>query len=125
MKSIGDKGNLCFVCGERIYGGLYSVSIWARNELLTPVDDMAYLPQFVSSLKKELLNLESGSIGPDYKYFCYGPTTDDVVGSIEVREDTAFLIFELSGSQVSVDIPLKELLSLYSKTIDFLVELRA
>ena len=39
--------------GESNEGGLQQVDIWASNTLLTPIDNMAYLPQFIASLEIE------------------------------------------------------------------------
>ena len=89
MKEIGNRNRFCFVVGSKNKGDLQEVDIWASNILLTPVDNMAYLPQFIASLEYEMRDIGAGAICNDYYYFNHGPTTDDVVGKIRILGNVA------------------------------------
>lgn len=125
MKEFGDKNKLCFAVGKLREGALQQIDVWASNELLTPIDNMAYLPQFIATLESEKLVVASGQIAEDYLYFNHGPTTDNVSGKISVEGNTANLTFELNGIDISVVIEAKELLSVYSHTIEYLRSINA
>ncbi|WP_236984905.1 hypothetical protein [Marinagarivorans cellulosilyticus] len=120
MKEIGNKNVFCFVVGDNNEGGLQQVDIWANNTLLTPVDNMAYLPQFVASLENESNDINSDNIAREYMFFNHGPTTDDVVGNITLANGVAKLSFDIGGVVNLVSVSKSELLSVYQEAIEYL-----
>jgi len=120
MNKFGDKNKLCFLVGDKRQGKLQEVDIWAGNILLTPIDNMAYLPQFIAALEREKREIDTGDICQDYIYFNHGPTTDDVVGSITLAGQTAQLKFEIDDVNCLVSIEVEDLLTVYVQTIESL-----
>ncbi len=120
MIEIGNKNTLCFVIGDKSEGELQEVDIWASNNLLTSVDNMAYLPQFIFSLQNEKAVIESGEIDDNYIYFSLGPTTDDASGNITISNNIAKLSFDINGINCSTSLTVGELLLIYSETIKHL-----
>jgi hypothetical protein len=125
MKEFGDKETLCFAIGKEKQGKLQEINIWAKHVLLTPIDNMAYLPQFIATLEAEKLVLASGQIAEEFLYFNHGPTTDDLSGKISLQGNKAYLTFSINGILVSLVIETLELVSIYSQTIKYLRSMNA
>ena len=125
MKEIGDKKILCFVIGDRKENELQQIDIWASSTLLTPVDNMAYLPQFIATLESEKSEIERNLFSHEYIFFNHGPTTDDVVASIKITQELARLRFTVNGMVCLVSIATEQLLSIYRATIEHLRSINA
>lgn len=114
MNKIGHQDTLIFDLDHEQSSGLLRVDIWSGGVLLTPFDNKVFLPQFISSLERELKNIVSGK---DFIYFNHGPTTDDVVGNLDIKDDIASLSFEVNGQTVEASMPITELVAVYGRVI--------
>ncbi|WP_394148443.1 hypothetical protein [Shewanella atlantica] len=118
---IGNKQTIAFVIGE--FGGpnMREVDIWVGGELVTYIDNLAYLPQFIASLKRELDCIEHGDISDEYIALPLGPTTDDVSAKFSVDEK----IFRLNcllgnGNRITGTLPVIEVVDYYKRCIEVL-----
>jgi len=144
---IGNKKIFAFLIDdlEEGSGDLQSVNIWINNEDVTYIDNIVYLPQFVQSLKNDLLWMRSNRIkecigvktekdavkkyfkeldeeAVKYRFLNYGPTTDDVRSFIFESENSIFIIYKLNDSITvkSISICKPELKQIYERIIEVL-----
>lgn len=111
--------------GGKVDGCLHEVDIWLGDVLLTPVDNMAYLPQFISSMEYELAQLQQGTINPDAFFLDLGPTTDDCSSRIKLNGEFAELTFEIENGVIHfIKVEINELISTYESTINKLRALK-
>lgn len=117
---IGNKDTLAFVLGDKIDKELQNIDIWIANELVTFVDNTAYLPQFISSLESELDDLKSGNVDSDYIFLNLGPTLDDVSVRVELHGSQIFIkccLYTDDGKIFSVKMNKNELMESYETCI--------
>ena len=118
MLVIGNKDSLHFHIDPKTKSGLSQIDIWFGEELLTPIDNIAYLPQFVSSLKEELLQLERRDINSDGFFLNLGPTTDDCSSRIKLIGEEAKVTFELEEGTVHLlHTSVSYLIGVYSEVV--------
>ena len=118
MELIGKKSSLHFFLGGGGHGQLQEVGIFYQDLALTPVDKMAYLPQFSHSMSIELEELRSGKINPEGFFLDLGPTTDDCSCRIELAGEKAKVSFDIDGYATQVtNIPIYYLISVYEEVI--------
>ncbi len=117
---IGNKDTLAFVLGNKNEKDLREVDIWIANELVTFIDNTAYLPQFISSLESELDDLKSGNVDSDYVFLNLGPTLDDVSVRVELDGSHIFIkccLYINDGKIFSVKMNKDELMESYETCI--------
>lgn len=104
--------------GLKVDGDLHQVDIWLGDVLLTPVDNMTYLPHFISSMENELAELRQGTINPDAFFLDLGPTTDYCSSKIKLNGEFAELTFEFENGVIHfLREEINELISTYESTI--------
>lgn len=96
MKTKSIASILNFVVGEK-REGLQQVDIWCNELLLTPLDNMVYLPQFIAALKYELQALESNQFDDGDIFLDLGPTTDDFSARIKLKDQHAEITIEIEN----------------------------
>ncbi|MFI6307124.1 hypothetical protein ACIBCH_35010 [Amycolatopsis thailandensis] len=74
---VGDRSRIALEIGPADPGGdrLRVCTLWLDGAIATPFDNMAYVPQFVHSLRLDAARYRAGR-SPDFAY--WGPTTDDL-----------------------------------------------
>ncbi|MEV7548229.1 hypothetical protein AB0N89_01230 [Amycolatopsis sp. NPDC089917] len=74
---VGDRSRIALEIGPADPGGdrLRVCTLWLDGAVATPFDNMAYVPQFVHSLRSDAARYRAGR-SPDFAY--WGPTTDDL-----------------------------------------------
>lgn len=118
MKEIGNKRKLAFVVGDKRENKLQEVNIWVNNELISYVDNMVYLPQFIESLKSEVSKIEKKEINKDHHFFNLGPTTDAVEAKLSIENKEIILKCNLdNGKKLKALLLSSELISIYKETI--------
>ncbi|TCI01076.1 hypothetical protein EZV61_19310 [Corallincola luteus] len=121
MIIIGNESGLNFRIRKPLEGPYIEVDIWFKDVHLTPIDNVAYLPQFLHSMRSELEELKEKSINPDGFFLYFGATTDDCSSRIKLEGDTAIVTFEVEEGVIH---PMKcsasDLINLYSETIEAL-----
>ena len=118
---IGNKETFAFVIGDKINRDLREVNIWVSNELVTYIDNTAYLPQFISSLEKELADLKDGNVDSEYIFLNLGPTLDDVSARVELDGNMVFLkclLYIGDGKIVTLRMDKDELMGSYETCIE-------
>jgi len=121
MNIIGNKESFAFVLGKKTEEDIQQIDIWVSGELLTFVDNSAYLPQFISSLESELDDLKNGNVDSDYVFLNLGPTLDDVSARIEINGEQVFLkchLYKGDGKIISLRINRDELIECYEACIN-------
>ncbi|WP_231758801.1 hypothetical protein [Microbulbifer elongatus] len=119
MKVIGQKDSLHFVMGTNDHEQLRDVGIFYKDVSLTPVDRMAYVPQFICSMKNELEELRNRRINEDAFFLNLGPTTDDCSARIKLVGGQARISFDIEGGVVFLtSLPITYLVELYEKVIN-------
>lgn len=118
---IGSRDEIAFTIGKKQSSTIQTVDIWLNSVLLTYFDNSAHLPTFVHSLKRELEDIENGSIRSDYVFFDHGPTTEDVVARAKLIGDQIYVDCELdNGSKVRVKLPISSIIATYKNCIGLL-----
>lgn len=108
-----------FKIGKRVEDNLYQIDIWLGDVLLTPIDNIAYLPQFIGSMEHELNQLQQREINPDGFFLDLGPTTDDCSSRITLKGEVAEITFELDEKNIyKLNIDVDELKSIYQGVIN-------
>lgn len=117
---IGNKNSFAFLFGRKLNAEQRDVDIWVNNMLLTDFDNLIYTPQFIVSVQDELEILRSRKIPRWYSALHWGPTTDDISGRFTIRnsEDIQLHCKHRSGRKVTLDIKIKDLISIYEKCIN-------
>lgn len=93
---------------------------------LTPIDKMAYVPQFCHSMRKELQELKLHKMNPDGCFLSLGPTTDDCSCQITLSGEEARLLFDVGDEAVHVAfLPISYLVNIYERVISKLEAHRA
>ncbi|HEY0921660.1 hypothetical protein [Rheinheimera pacifica] len=100
MQIFGDRSQLCFEVSDTLENGLLTIDIWCANKLITYFDNMAYLPSFTQSLRRELESLLGSSLS-NAPCVNYGPTTDDVSARITKNGNMVDIEFELDDTEKS------------------------
>ena len=119
MKEIGNKKKLAFVVGDKRKNELQEVNIWLNNELISYVDNMVYLPQFINSLKSEIAKIEKEEINKNHLFFNLGPTTDAAVTKLTVENKEITLNCNLeNGKKLKALLLPNELISIYKEAIN-------
>ena len=126
MKEISNKNELAFVVDNSLKNGLLEVNIWVNNELVTYIDNMAYLPQFIASLEREINCIENKEINENYVFFNFGATTDDVEARAIIEKENIKLSCKLNnGKTINTLLPFNQLVSIYKETINKLKSINA
>ena len=126
MNEIGNKNKLAFVVENSLKNGLLEVNIWVNNELITYIDNMAYLPQFIASLEREYNCIENKEINENYVFFNFGATTDAVEARAIIEKENIKLSCKLNnGKTINTLLPVSQLVSIYKETINKLKSINA
>jgi hypothetical protein len=117
---IGSKNTFAFVLGDKTNKELQEIDIWVAGELVTFIDNAAFLTQFIASLKSELEDLKAGNVDSDYVFLNFWPTLDDVSAPIEMNDDQVFLkchLYKGDGKIISAKLDTVELMETYGTRI--------
>jgi hypothetical protein len=126
MRVIGQKDSLHFIIGDQLEFNFQAVDIWFKDVLLTRIDNMAYLPQFINSMNEELNEIKLGKINPDSFFLDLGPTTDDCSSRIYLSGDEAKVSFDLDeGVVLETKMLIAKLIELYTTVIMELKNIKA
>ncbi len=118
---IGNKQSIAFEVAEFDGSNMREVDIWVGGELVTYIDNLAYLPQFIASLKRELDCIERGDISDEYIALPLGPTTDDVSAKFSINGKEIKLNCLLgNGSRANGALPVTEVTDYYKHCIEVL-----
>ena len=118
------RKSINFKIGNKVEDSIHQIDIWLDDILLNPFDNNAYLPQFISSMKNELMQLQQRKINPNNFFLDLGPTTDDCSARVNLKSDIAEVIFELDENRVyKLTIGIEELISIYQSVINKLSSL--
>ncbi len=98
MQIFGDRSKLCFDVSDTLENGLLKIDIWCANKLITYFDNMAYLPSFTQSLRRELEFLQGSSLS-NAPCLNYGPTTDDVSARITKNGNMVNIEFQFDDTE--------------------------
>ena len=117
---IGERDIFSFVIGKKIKPKQRYVDIWAGGVRLTYIDNLVYVPQFVTSVSREIEILSNKRLPKWYAALNWGPTTDDFVGRFTIRNSEEIQLHcKLgNGNKVTTNIVVKNLITIYSKCID-------
>ena len=115
---IGSKETVLFDIGSEIVGGLLRFDIWFNGVHLTLVDNMAYPPSMLESLKFELDQLKNKRINPDNFWFNFGPTTDDFSATLHLKGKLACISLEFESNTYNLNISIIELQKIYESAIN-------
>jgi hypothetical protein len=119
LQVFGTRDLLSFEMADSTESRLLQVDIWAAGLLLTYFDNMAYLPAFTNSLKREIACIRTVTGDTEKPFLGHGPTTDDVSGTITIQNSEAIINLTLHGGQsCCVRLGLKELEMLYTSIIE-------
>lgn len=108
-----------FNVGNKVGKNLCQIDIWLGDVLLTPIDNIAYLPQFIASMEYELKQLQQREINSDCFFLDLGPTTDDCSSRITLQGNIAEIHFVLeTNREYKLNIEVDELISIYQCVIN-------
>ncbi|MBY5990896.1 hypothetical protein [Ferrimonas balearica] len=114
----GNRKELSFEIDHQPSESLCEVDIWIGGMLITYSDNVAYLPGFIHSLKREVKNLKSGVIDEECSFLNHGPTTDDVSCRAEFIGESLILKGQLAeGEGFAVNLPREWVISTYEECI--------
>lgn len=92
-----------------------------RGKPVTYIDSLAYSPQFIASLKRELDCIERGDINDEYIALPLGPATDDVSAKFYIDGKNINLNCLLgSGGRGNAALPVTEVTDYYNRCIEVL-----
>ena len=118
---IGNKQSIAFEVAEFDGSNMREVDIWVEGKLVTYIDNLAYLPQFIASLKRELDCIERGDITDEYIALPLGPTTDDVSAKFSIDGKNINLNCLLgNGGRANAALPVTEVTDYYKRCIEVL-----
>jgi hypothetical protein len=115
---IGKREQVSFELGDRPQDGLLKFEIWCAGLHVTYFDNHVHIPSFMYSMQRELERLQADHPRNKQPFLLFGPTTDDVVSWIEIKDAMAQIDINLAnGMRGKLKISLEELLSLYTRAI--------
>jgi hypothetical protein len=118
---IGNKQSIAFQVAEFDGSKMREVDIWVGGERVTYIDNLAYLPQFIASLKRELDCIERGDIFDEYIALPLGPTTDAVSAKFSIDGKEIKLNCMLgNGNRARAVLPVFEIVENYKQCIEVL-----
>ena len=118
---IGNKQSIAFEVAEFDGSNMREVDIWVEGKLVTYIDNLVYLPQFIASLKRELDCIERGDITDEYIALPLGPTTDDVSAKFSIDGKNINLNCLLgNGGRANAALPVTEVTDYYKRCIEVL-----
>ena len=118
---IGNKQSIAFEVAEFDGSNMREVDIWVGGERVTYIDNLAYLPQFIASLKSELDYIERGDISEEYIALPLGPTTDAVSAKFYIDGKEIKLNCLLgNGNRANAALPVIEATDYYKRCIEVL-----
>lgn len=122
---IGDKDRFAFEIGDVCDVNIQKVDIWVAGILVTYVDNLVYIPQFIASLERELVFIENGEISDDYIALQLGPTTDNISSRFSITDVKLYVTCVLdSGNTIETSLPTKDMVTYYKTCISKLDEIK-
>ncbi len=117
---IGHRDTFSLVVGKKISPKQQYVDIWTGGVRLTYIDNLVYVPQFVTSVRREMEILKTRNLPKCYAALHWGPTTDDFVGRFKIRNSAEIQLHcKLdNGSKVTTNIAIEKLIAVYSQCLD-------
>ena len=126
MNEIGNKNELAFVVDDSLKNGLLKINIWVNNELITYIDNMVNLPQFITSLEHEFNFIKNNEINENYVFFNFGPTTDAVEARAIIEKENIKLSCKLNnGKNINAVFSFIQFVSTYEEIINKLKSINA